>query len=145
VSPNTELQPFERLGEAGIAALVDRLYAVMADLPEARTVWAMHPADLDEVKARLRGFLSGWLGGPDHYTAFYGEPRMRQRHRHFPIDRNARDAWMACMRIALADTIEDPALRDALEHRFATMADHLRNRVETTNDGDRMPCHCIPD
>ena len=142
MSPDTELQPFERLGEAGIATLVDRLYAVMAELPEARAIWAMHPADMDEVKARLRGFLSGWLGGPDHYTAFYGEPRMRQRHRHFPIGREERDAWMACLRIALADTIEDALLREHLERRFAAMADHLRNRVETADDANRMSCHC---
>jgi len=142
--PNTELQPYARLGEDGIAALVDRLYVVMADLPQARSIWAMHPADMDEVKARLRGFLSGWLGGPDHYTALYGEPRMRQRHRHFSIGSDERDAWMACLRIALNDTVDDPALRDGLDRRFAAMADHLRNRVEAADDTDRMHCHCTP-
>ena len=52
-------------GEPAIGRLVDRIYHWMQVLPEASDVLAMHHADLGEVKARLRAFLSGWLGGPN--------------------------------------------------------------------------------
>ena len=40
----------------------------------------------------------------------------------------ARDAWMACMRQALADVVEDAALRAQLEAAFFKTADFLCNQ-----------------
>jgi hemoglobin len=138
--PNETL--YQRLGEAGIARLVDRLYEWMAILPEAQDVMRMHPADMDEVRARLRAFLAAWFGGPDRYTAAYGEPRMRMRHMPFAIGRSERDAWLACLYKALDDTVAAPDLRAELHDAFTRMADHMRNRVERPEDAARMQCHC---
>ena len=54
-------------GEPGMDAFVSRLYDIMASKPEAEYIWKWHPQDMDEVKARLAAFLSGWLGGPVTY------------------------------------------------------------------------------
>ena len=56
-------------GEPGIDAFVSRLYDIMASKPEAEYIWKWHPQDMDEVKARLAAFLSGWLGGPSYLSA----------------------------------------------------------------------------
>lgn len=119
---------YDRLGEDAIARLVERHYHWMQTLPEVRPVLAMHALPLDETKARLRAFLSGWLGGPDRYRPRYGEPFMRRRHLPFPIDAAARDQWLLCMRRALAETVDDDALRQRLDVAFTRMAEHMRNR-----------------
>lgn len=129
---------YARLGDAGIERLVERLYHWMAVLPEAREVLAMHPADLGEVKARLRAFLSTWLGGPDRFRPAYGEPFMRRRHFGVPIDSAARDGWMLCLRRALDEVVADPTLHAELLAAFAAMADHLRNRADP---GQERPAH----
>ena len=72
-------------GEPGIQAFVSRLYGIMASKPEAENIWKWHPPDIDEVKARLTAFLSGWLGGPMLYPQDFGPPMMRRRHMAFPM------------------------------------------------------------
>ena len=53
-------------------------------------------------------------------------PMLRENHIRLPIDEKARDAWMFCMRHALAETVSDPELRLQLEGAFGRMADSLR-------------------
>lgn len=131
-APLTSATPYQRLGgAAGTNALVERIYHWMQVLPEATGVLAMHHADLGEVKARLRAFLSGWLGGPDLFRPVYGEPRMRRRHFAFAIDDAARDAWMTCLRRAVDELVEDTRFADELKADFRAMADHLRNTATT--------------
>lgn len=48
-------------GEQGIRKIVERFYELMDTLPEARSIRALHPADLSNAKNRLFMFLSGWL------------------------------------------------------------------------------------
>jgi hemoglobin len=121
---------YDRFGDAGIEAFVSRLYDVMASDPEAEYIWKWHPEDMDEVKARLRAFLSGWLGGPMTYPDQYGPPMMRRRHMPFPIGPKERDVWLKCARTALAETVEDATLREMLDYALTNMADHMRNRDE---------------
>lgn len=109
----------------------------MQVLPEASDVLAMHHADLGEVKARLRAFLSGWLGGPERFRASYGEPRMRRRHFAFAIDNAARDGWMLCLRRAVDEEVEDPQLGAELKAAFQAMADHLRNTASSRDPRPR--------
>lgn len=124
------IDPYARLGEAGIQRLVDRLYHWMAVLPEAHAAYRLHGPDLDEVKRRLAAFLIGWLGGPERYRARYGEPMMRRRHLAFPVGPLERDAWMAALDQALDEVLgDDPELRGALRRQFASMAEHMRNRT----------------
>ena len=117
-------------GEAGIYAFVSRLYEVMAEKPEARTIWKWHPEDMEGVKARLVAFMSGWLGGPNLYPQYYGPPMMRRRHMAFTIGPKERDIWLDCARQALDETVADAALRELLGEALSAMAEHMRNRGE---------------
>jgi hemoglobin len=87
----------------------------------------MHDDDLRATRGVLVRYLSEWMGGPPTYTTERGAPKLRRRHQHFAIDPAARDAWMACMRAALADTCPDATLRAELEDAFAKVADFIRN------------------
>jgi hemoglobin len=120
---------YQRLGgEPAVRRLVERFYQLMAELPQAREIRAMHPPDLTEAKERLYMFLSGWLGGPPLYAERYGQPRLRRAHLSFPIDDKARDAWMDCMQQALSEQVTDPALLAQLKASFFRTADFLRNQ-----------------
>lgn len=114
-------------GEDGIQRLVSRFYALMDELPEARTIRALHPADLSHAKEHLFMFLSGWLGGPQLYAERFGHPRLRQKHQTFPIGEAERDAWMLCMTRALDDVVAEATLRTQLTQAFFKTADFLRN------------------
>ncbi len=114
-------------GDPAVRRLVERFYTLMDELPEARTIRALHPPDLSQAKERLFMFLSGWLGGPPLYAERYGTPRLRQSHLPFPIGVAERDAWMLCMTRALDDVVSDAALRAQLTQAFFKTADFLRN------------------
>jgi len=115
-------------GEQGVRALVDSFYDYMDNLPEARPIREMHAADLTSAREKFSLFLCGWMGGPPLYVQKHGHPRLRMRHLPFPIDESARDQWMLCMRRALDETVEDPAIREYLNAAFYRVADFMRNR-----------------
>ncbi|MBX3605922.1 MAG: group II truncated hemoglobin [Piscinibacter sp.] len=112
-------------GEPAVVRLVDAFYAAMDSRADAAAIRAMHAEDLAPTKAVLVTYLVEWLGGAKQYTATRGAPRLGRVHRPFVIDAAARDAWLACMRDALAVTCEDNALRDELLAAFAKVANHL--------------------
>jgi len=121
---------FERIGgEAAVVRLVNAFYRQMDTRPDARHIRAMHELDLSPVKTVLVKYLSEWLGGPKRYSAERGDPRLRMRHAPFPIGVSERDAWLACMRAALDETVAEPALRDGLMTAFFKTADWMRNRA----------------
>ncbi len=119
---------YERFGgRAAVVALVDAFYAAMDTRPDARAIRAMHAADLAETRRVLVTYFCEWLGGPRDYSASRGTPRLRRAHGPFRIDRAARDAWLACMQQALAQTCADTTLRADLMAAFGKIAEHLRN------------------
>lgn len=120
---------FERIGgSATIDRLVDRFYERMDTLPEAQTIRAMHAADLGLIRDVLKRYLTEWTGGPKLYSVEKGHPRLRQRHLGFAIGDTERDAWMACMRGALEETVADTAARQGLDRALSGLADWMRNR-----------------
>lgn len=121
--------PYEQLGgDAAVRALVDAFYDRM-DLEDAFAgIRALHPASLDGSRDKLYWFLSGWLGGPALYVERMGHPRLRARHLPFAIATPERDAWLACMRMAMDDVAVPPPLRDALMDALFGTADWMRNR-----------------
>lgn len=130
--------PFARIGGAPtVDRLVEVFYARMDSLPEAATIRALHPADLEPVKEVLKRYLGEWLGGPPLYSAERGHPRLRQRHLGFPIGEAERDAWLLCMRGALDETVADGAAREAIYERLAGLADWMRNRDGNPHDVGR--------
>ncbi|WP_107654737.1 globin [Nocardia suismassiliense] len=74
--------------------------------------------DLGPAERRLRMFLEQYWGGPRTYGEERGHPRLRMRHHPFTIGPLERDAWLRCMRIAVAE-IEPELLDD--EHRKALL------------------------
>lgn len=127
----TPSTPYERIGgEPAVRKLVERFYAHMDELPEAYGVRKLHPVDLGGSADKLYMFLSGWLGGPQHYVQQFGHPRLRMRHFPFAIGEAERDQWLMCMDLALRETVDDEALRQELYGAFARLADHMRNQGE---------------
>lgn len=116
-------------GVDALRLLVARFYELMDQLPQARALRALHPADLGQSKERLLMFLSGWLGGPPLYAERFGPPRLRAAHTAFPVGADSRDAWMDCMTQALQEQVGDEALRAQLIAAFYKTADFLRNQT----------------
>jgi len=121
--------PYERVGgDAGVRALVDAFYDRM-DLEEAFAgIRRLHPATLDGSRDKLYWYLSGWLGGPQHYVERFGHPRLRARHLPFPIAEAERDQWLACMRMAMHDAALPDDVSTQLQDAFFGTADWMRNQ-----------------
>lgn len=130
---NTPLQhttPYDKLGGApALQKLTQRFYELMDELPEAWGIRQIHPESLAGSQQSLFEFLSGWLGGPQLFMENRGHPRLRMRHSPYTIDHSARDQWMLCMRMALAEQVTDNRFREALVMAFDQMADHLVNNA----------------
>jgi hemoglobin len=116
-----------------VVRLVDAFYSAMDSRPLAATIRAMHEPDLTHTKAVLVKYFSEWMGGPKLYSPERGEPRLRRRHQPFAIDAGARDAWMLCMRQALAEVCADEDLRAELDAAFYKLADFMRNSEPLTS------------
>jgi hemoglobin len=121
--------PYEWIGgDAKVRALVDRFYDLMDLEPAYAELRAVHPSTLDGSRDKLYWFLSGWLGGPNHYIERFGHPRLRARHLPFKIGIRERDQWMACMLQAMQEQAVDPALAERLAESFMGTADWMRNQ-----------------
>jgi hemoglobin len=126
---------FDRIGGLVVVdRLVEAFYGRMDSLSEARTIRAMHPADLGPVKAVLKRYLAEWMGGPKLYSPEKGHPRLRQRHMGFPIGAAERDAWMACMEGALDAAVADAEARGEIREALARLADWMRNQAGNPHD-----------
>lgn len=126
---------FERVGGAPtIDRLVESFYARMDSLPEAEVIRAMHAPDLGPTKDVLKRYLDEWMGGPKHYSAERGHPRLRRRHMGFAIGDAERDAWLLCMRGALEEAIEDADARQEIYGLMAKLADWMRNQAGNPHD-----------
>ncbi|WP_368496729.1 globin [Herbiconiux sp. A18JL235] len=99
-------------GHPTFVALVSTFYEGVATDPVLKP---MYPADdWDGAVERLTLFLEQYWGGPGTYSEQRGHPRLRMRHNPFKVNPDARDRWLAHMRVAV-DSIElSPADRDLL-------------------------------
>ena len=130
LNPSNE-RPFVLFnGEEGIRMLVDAFYNHMDLDPEFSGIRKLHPETLDGSRDKLYWFLCGWMGGPNHYVERFGHPMLRARHLPFPIGSPERDAWIACMQLALADCETDSKLADWLMAQLSGTADWMRNQAE---------------
>jgi hemoglobin len=120
---------FSRIGGSEtIGRLVEDFYRRMDALDDAKGIRAMHPADLTSTKQVLKRYLIEWTGGPKLYTPEKGHPRLRQRHMGARIGDSERDAWLMCMRGALAATVTDESARADLDAALSKLADWMRNQ-----------------
>ena len=130
-----EVSMFERIGGAAVIdRLVEAFYLRMDTLPEAKVIRAMHAPDLAPVGSVLKRYLSEWTGGPKLYSPEKGHPRLRQRHMGFLIGNAERDAWLLCMRGAMAETIADGSARQELDAALTKLADWMRNQASNPHD-----------
>ena len=129
---NAPQTPYERMGgEPAVRRLVARFYELMDSLPEAYGIRKLHQPDLASAEQKLYLYLTGWLGGPQLYVEKYGHPRLRSRHLPFSIGTAEAEQWMLCMRQAMAEVIEDEALRASLDKALNDLAHFMRNREDT--------------
>ena len=122
---------YDRIGgEPGVNRLVRLFYDAMEALIEAKGIRDKHPPDLANARLKLFEYFSGWFGGPPLFVDQYGHPRLRARHNHIEIGVEDRDAWLACLYVALDQMDLDSALREDLLEKIEPMADHMRNLPE---------------
>ena len=115
-------------GEPVVAALCDRFYELMAQVPQFKGLRDMHPEDLQGSRDKLFMFLSGWFGGPDLFVEKFGHPRLRGRHMPFAIGIKERDQWVACMALAMEAVGLPEDVRKVMLRNFFNTADFMRNR-----------------
>ena len=128
---STPATPFDLIGgEARVLALAERFYDLMDLEPAYAALRAAHGSTLAQARQKLGWFLSGWLGGPQHYTERFGHPRLRARHMPFVIGNTERDQWLACMDQAMQETGVPDELRLSLGKAFFQTADWMRNVPE---------------
>ncbi len=90
VSPSRAI--YAKMGEANIVRMIEDFYAEL----EKSSIRPMFPKDMRTSAQKSAAFFVGLLGGPPLYHQRYGNPMMRARHLPFPINRAARDEWLAC-------------------------------------------------
>lgn len=130
---NTEsaATPYQVIGgEPTVRALVHRFYQLMDELPEAWEIRKLHPQDLSSSEEKLYLYLTGWLGGPQLYVERFGHPRLRSRHMPFPVDSQARDQWMMCMKQSLEENVANEEIRFKLYKSLQDLADFMRNKAD---------------
>jgi hemoglobin len=136
----TTVSHFEQIGgQPAVDRLVKAFYAQMDNRADARGIRAMHEPDLGHTQAVLRLYLAEWLGGPKDYSAQRGHPRLRMRHQGFAIGPAERDAWLACMAQAMAQTGVPSELQPVLNAAFFKTADWMRNTSNPPADPATNP------
>lgn len=113
-------------GVEGLHKLSHDFYHEMSTLPEAKTILAMHPQNLDRSKDKLALFLCGWLGGPRLFAEKYGPINIPMAHKRFPINEEERDAWLLCMRRALEKQDYSEDFKEYLNQQFFIPAERIR-------------------
>ena len=115
-------------GEGQIHALVDRFYDLMDLEPGFAALRAAHGTELANAREKLKRFLTGWMGGPQHYTEQFGHPRLRMRHHPYQLDQAARDRWVQLMDHALDQAALPAEVTPFLREFFHGTATFLMNR-----------------
>jgi hemoglobin len=99
---NPDAIVYQLIGEDGFTRLTAAFYA---QVKTDNILSPLYPdQDFAGAEQRLRDFLIFRFGGPAHYIAARGHPRLRARHAPFPVDQAARDRWVQLMEAALTQT-----------------------------------------
>ena len=91
----------------------------------------MYPEeDLGPAEDRLRMFLEQYWGGPGTYQEQRGHPRLRMRHMPYKINPDARDRWLAHMRVAVDELELAPVHHEELWSYLERAAYAMLNTFE---------------
>lgn len=112
-------------GEPGIEQLVKAFYRHMDERAEASCIRRLYPQHLSDSHQRLAAFLSGWLGGPRRYAESYGSISIPGFHTRWTIGDSERDAWLACMALAIAEQPYSPAFASYLLMQLRVPAERI--------------------
>ena len=126
MTADQELPIYQLLGADKLAAVVAGFYRRVPGDPLLGPMYP--PRELAAAEVRLRSVLVYRFGGPPDYLRDRGHPRLRMRHLPFPIDRAARDRWIALMGESLAENGVEPALGDYMLRFLGDIATFLINR-----------------
>lgn len=122
-SPLTSL--YDAIGGAPmIKKIVEAFYPKVQAHP---LLAPLFPEDIMPVMEKQTLFLTQFLGGPSLYSDQYGHPMMRARHMPFPITPERANAWLDCMKRALAETKMDETLQQLVIERLKGPAYHFIN------------------
>lgn len=130
MSDNASPTLYDSLGGAeGLRKLTRRMYELMATHPEGAAARAVHPPDLASSEEKFFEFMSGWTGGPPLFVDKHGPPMLRRRHFVAQIGPDEIAAWLFCFETAMAETVADPRVRDALREPVRRLAHHMQNQT----------------
>jgi truncated hemoglobin YjbI len=126
-------------GQGGVEALIADLYARMSRDDLLRDVFPHFNA------GAAAGFFVQWFGGNRTYSDSL-EGGLIRRHQHRHVSPAAADAWLRCMREALAarDLSPEPILQPlsriaaAMTHSPNTPASRLRKSCDAIQDEDQV-------
>jgi hemoglobin len=104
---------FDRIGgEDTFHQLAEQFYA---GIRSDDILLPMYPQeDLEGATWRLSAFLQQYFGGPTTYSDQRGHPRLRMRHAAFKINPEAKEHWLAHMKVALESLQLSPMDHDEL-------------------------------
>lgn len=111
-------------GAPAIRDLVERFYPKVQAHPLLAPIF---PEDIRPVMEKQYQFLTQFFGGPSLYSDEHVHPMMRARHMPFPITQERADAWLDCMRRALAETELPEELQALMLERLSGPAYHFVN------------------
>lgn len=119
-------------GEDTFRRLVAAFYRGVANDPVLRPMYPEE--DLGPAENRLALFLMQYWGGPTDYQELRGHPRLRLRHNAFHVNPDARDRWLAHMRVAVTEIELSPMHEASLWDYLERAAHALVNTFEPTPD-----------
>ncbi|WP_183603114.1 globin [Paenibacillus phyllosphaerae] len=114
-------------GSEGLRKIVEAFYPKVKAHP---LLGPLFPEDIDPVMERQHMFLTQFFGGPSLYSDAFGHPMMRARHLPFPITPARAEAWLDCMRRALAENELPMGLQQAVIERLSGPAHHFVNTTD---------------
>ena len=116
-------------GEAALARLVETFYDIIETDSDGADVHALHLKGfgLAHVRQAQFEFLSGFFGGPQYYLERMGHANLRSMHAHIEIGPAQVEAWLTCMKKAIAALGYDADVEAVLMQHFSRTAHALRN------------------
>ena len=125
-------------GEMGIRKLVNNFFDRMSTDGRFRTIYDLHPDDIDISRDKLALFLCGWLGGPKLFSQKYGSIGIPRAHQHLPITEVERDMWLTCMTESVAEQPFEEDFKKYLMEALYVPAEGVRKRRERIMSEEQM-------
>lgn len=119
-------------GENGTSNLVKVFYDIVETSPEGQTLLLLHLRGNGVAHSRIEqfNFLSGFFSGPRLYMEKHGHANLRTMHEHVEINKEAKDAWLKCMSMAIDAIGYEENLKNTLILSFTSIAERLVNRED---------------